>query len=101
MMRSLLLLALVTCSLTSQAQTLKGKVFTADSEKGHNGKTQYIPLPGATVTWKGTRLGAMTDAHGYFKLPAMNIGDTRCILAWWDSIQQDLLTRDRNMLRFH
>lgn len=76
MMRSFLLLALVTCSLTSQAQTLKGKVFTSDSEKGHNGETQYIPLPGATVTWKGTRLGAMTDAHGYFKLPAMNIGDT-------------------------
>lgn len=76
MKRSLLLLVLAAITLTSQAQTLKGKVFTADSEKGHNGETQYIPLPGASVIWKGTRLGAMTDAHGFFKLPAMNIGDT-------------------------
>ena len=76
MKRSLLLLILAAITLDSQAQTLKGKVFTADSEKGHNGETQYIPLPGASVIWKGTRLGAMTDAHGFFKLPAMNIGDT-------------------------
>ncbi|MBM55372.1 MAG: hypothetical protein CMB32_02315 [Euryarchaeota archaeon] len=63
--------------------TIKGKVFTPESQAGHNhasgahqGEEQFIPLPGATVIWKGTRSGTMTDAHGFFKLPAMNQGDT-------------------------
>lgn len=77
MKRVLFLLVIAATALSANSQnTLKGKVFTPDSELGHNGEVQYIPLPGATVIWKGTRLGAMTDAHGYFKLPAMNIGDT-------------------------
>lgn len=77
MLRQVLaLVALSTFTLAAQAQsTLKGKVFTPDGTS-HNGEVQYIPLPGASVIWKGTRLGVMTDAHGYFKLPAMNLGDT-------------------------
>jgi outer membrane receptor for ferrienterochelin and colicins len=63
--------------------TIKGKVFTPESHNGHDhapgghqGEVEYIPLPGASVVWKGTRLGTMTDLHGFFKLPAMEYGDT-------------------------
>ena len=63
--------------------TIKGKVFTPDANAGHNHapvahqcEEEFIPLPGATVIWGGTRLGTMTDAHGFFKLPARNHGDT-------------------------
>lgn len=77
MKRSLLLLLILAGTLSTQAQsTIRGKVFTPDSQLGHNGEVQYIALPGASVIWKGTRLGAMSDAHGFFKLPAMNLGDT-------------------------
>ena len=66
------------------AQTMiKGKVFTPESHLGqdhvvggHQGDVEYITLPGASVIWKGTRLGTMTDIHGFFKLPVMNLGDT-------------------------
>ena len=68
----------------ASAQTMiKGKVFTPEShighdhvEGGHQGEVEYITLPGASVIWKGTRLGTMTDIHGFFKLPVMNLGDT-------------------------
>ena len=68
----------------ASAQTMiKGKVFTPEShighdhvEGGHQGEVEYITLPGVSVIWKGTRLGTMTDLHGFFKLPVMNLGDT-------------------------
>lgn len=63
--------------------TIKGKVFTPDSHDGHNlaleynqSEEEFIPLPGATVIWVGTRLGTITDDHGFFKLPVRNQGDT-------------------------
>ena len=70
---------------------LKGKVFTPESHEGYNhapgqhqGEVEYIPLPGVTVIWKAvsavnwekSRSGTMTDAHGYFKIRAWNLGDT-------------------------
>lgn len=79
----ILSLVLVSTNLSLAQNTIKGKVFTPESHVGHNhapgahqGEEEFIPLPGATVIWVGARLGTMTDAHGFFKLPAMNQGDT-------------------------
>ena len=64
-------------SAFSAQTTIKGKVFTPEytlgqslSPRSDQGEEQYIPLQGATVVWAGTRLGTMTDIHGFFKLPA-------------------------------
>ena len=70
--------------LNSYAQRqIRGKVFTPESHLGHNhdegeheGEAEYVPLPGATVIWKGTTVGTMTDLFGFFKLPVMSEGDT-------------------------
>ncbi len=62
---------------------VKGKVLAPESHLGHDheagqhvGEAVYDILPGATVIWKGTTVGTMTDLFGYFKIPALNIGDT-------------------------
>lgn len=82
----LLLGALFFSSNSVSAQNnIRGKVFTPESQEGHNhvpgaheGEEQFIPLPGASVSWKGTRLGTITDLHGFFKLSLSQIseGDT-------------------------
>ena len=62
---------------------IKGKVLAPESHIGHDhaageheGEEVYDVLPGATVIWKGTSVGTMTDVFGFFKIPAFNIGDT-------------------------
>jgi len=62
---------------------VKVKVLAPESHVGHDhaegeheGEAVYDILPGATVVWKGTTVGTMTDQFGFFKLPALNLGDT-------------------------
>ena len=69
-------------NLNAQNQ-IKGKVLAPESHVGHDhaagaheGEAVYDILPGATVVWKGTTVGTMTDLFGFFKLPALNLGDT-------------------------
>jgi outer membrane receptor for ferrienterochelin and colicin len=69
-------------SVIAQKQ-IKGKVLSPESHVGHDhetgeheGEVVYEILPGATVIWKGTTKGTMTDLFGFFKIPAFNIGDT-------------------------
>ena len=69
-------------NLNAQNQ-IKGKVLAPESHIGHDhaegeheGEAVYDILPGATVVWKGTTVGTMTDQFGFFKLPALNLGDT-------------------------
>ncbi|MDE0722568.1 MAG: TonB-dependent receptor [Flavobacteriales bacterium] len=69
-------------NITAQKQ-IKGKVLSPESHEGHDheqgeheGEVVYEILPGATVIWKGTTVGTMTDLFGFFKIPAFNIGDT-------------------------
>ena len=69
-------------NLNAQKQ-IKGKVLAPESHIGHDhaegeheGEAVYDILPGASVVWKGTTLGTMTDLFGFFKLPALNLGDT-------------------------
>ena len=64
-------LFMFTISSYSAQSTIKGKVFTKGLDE-----TSFTPLPGASVVWVGTRLGTMTDSHGFFKLLTMNEGDT-------------------------
>jgi outer membrane receptor for ferrienterochelin and colicins len=81
-----LVMSLVMLSFLSDASAqnmIKGKVLTPEahidhdhSDVSHQGEVEYITLPGASVIWKGTRLGTMTDIHGFFKIPVMNLGDT-------------------------
>lgn len=63
-------------SLPSYSQNspkfVKGKVTTPRG----GGHQEIDPLPGATVMWKGTQKGAMTDAFGLFKLPTEGATDT-------------------------
>jgi len=69
-------------NINAQKQ-VKGKVLAPESHIGHDhaegeheGEAVYDILPGATVVWKGTTVGTMTDQFGFFKLPALNLGDT-------------------------
>ena len=69
-------------NFTAQKQ-VKGKVLAPESHIGHDHaegeherEAVYDILPGATVVWKGTTVGTMTDQFGFYKLPALNLGDT-------------------------
>ena len=78
------LLLLASLSLDASAQkTLRGKVFAPEDHSGHNhaptahvGKETFDPLPGATVMWKGSGVGAVTDAFGFFQLDVRRNPDT-------------------------
>jgi outer membrane receptor for ferrienterochelin and colicins len=49
--------------------TINGVVMSEDK------KGNFIPLPGATITWAGRQGGAMTDKHGVFSVPFSAAGD--------------------------
>jgi outer membrane receptor for ferrienterochelin and colicins len=49
--------------------TINGVVMSEDR------KGNFIPLPGATITWVGKQGGAMTDKHGVFSIPFTEAGD--------------------------
>ena len=64
-------------------KTLRGKVFAPEDHSGHDhapgahdGKESFDPLPGATVTWKGSEGGAVTDAFGFFQIDVRRNPDT-------------------------
>ena len=73
-----------TWSAEANAQnTLRGKVFAPEDHSGHNrtpgahvGKETFDPLPGATVTWKASGTGTVTDAFGFFQLDVRRNPDT-------------------------
>ena len=75
---------LASWSLEISAQkTLRGKVFSPEDHSGHNhapgahvGKETFDPLPGATVMWKGSGVGTVTDAFGFFQLDVRRNPDT-------------------------
>ena len=75
---------LATWSTEACAQkTLRGKVFAPEDHSGHNhapgahvGKETFDPLPGATVMWKGSGTGTVTDAFGFFQLDVRRNPDT-------------------------
>ncbi|HEX5669733.1 MAG TPA: TonB-dependent receptor [Chitinophagaceae bacterium] len=49
--------------------TINGVVMSEDR------KGNFIPLPGATISWVGKDGGAMTDKHGVFSIPFIEAGD--------------------------
>jgi outer membrane cobalamin receptor len=49
--------------------TINGVVMSEDK------KGNFIPLPGATLTWTGKQEGAMTDKHGVFSVPFTGPGN--------------------------
>ena len=64
-------------------KTLRGKVFAPEDHSGHNhapgahvGKETFDPLPGATVMWKGSGVGTVTDAFGFFQIEVRRNPDT-------------------------
>ena len=73
-----------TWSAEADAQnTLRGKVFAPEDHSEHNharganvGKESFDPLPGATVMWKGSGTGTVTDAFGFFQLDVRRNPDT-------------------------
>ena len=75
---------LATWSAEASAQkTLRGKVFAPEDHSGHNhapgahvGKETFDPLPGATVMWKGSGVGTVTDAFGFFQIDVRRNPDT-------------------------
>ena len=54
-------------------KTLRGKVFAPGADVG---KEAFDPLPGATVTWKGSEGGTVTDAFGFFQIDVRRNPDT-------------------------
>ena len=74
----------VSWSFEAGAQrTLRGKVFAPEDHSEHNhapgaqvGKETFDPLPGATVMWKGSGTGTVTDAFGFFQLDVRRNPDT-------------------------
>ena len=77
-------LLLVGMASNANAQrTLRGKVFAPEDHSGHDpapgaheGKNSFDPLPGATVTWKGSEGGTVTDAFGFFQINVRRNPDT-------------------------
>ena len=73
-----------TWSAEANAQkALRGKVFAPENHSEHDhapgahvGKETFDPLPGATVMWKGSAVGTVTDAFGYFQLDVRRNPDT-------------------------
>ncbi|MBI5540863.1 MAG: TonB-dependent receptor [Bacteroidia bacterium] len=58
---------------------LKGVVY----EKEKNGEqTKFTPLPSASVVWKGTTNGTVTDVNGKFKLVKPNIKPLYLIVSY-------------------
>ena len=49
--------------------TINGVVMSEDR------KGNFVPLPGATISWIGKREAAMTDKHGVFSVPFTEPGD--------------------------
>jgi hypothetical protein len=49
--------------------TINGVVMSEDR------KGNFVPLPGATISWIGKRDAAMTDKHGVFSVPFTEPGD--------------------------
>ena len=77
-----LLLAGMASNANAQG-TLRGKVFAPKDHSGHDhapgaheGKDSFDPLPGATVTWKGSEDGTVTDAFGFFQIDVRRNPDT-------------------------
>lgn len=60
---------------TSHAQTLSGKIFG-------KGETDKEILPGATVVWIGTTVGATANENGVFKITLQGISDKRLIASY-------------------
>ncbi|SEN42370.1 TonB-linked outer membrane protein, SusC/RagA family [bacterium A37T11] len=71
-MKTLLCLSwlIISAVCTVSAQSITGRVFTT----GENGKT--IPLVGASITFKNSRINSHSDQQGYFKLPAISTADS-------------------------
>jgi TonB-linked SusC/RagA family outer membrane protein len=61
MKQTILTLLLIVCSLALNAQGLQVKGVVTSADDGQ-------PLPGVSVTIKGTTTGTMTDLNGYFNL---------------------------------
>ena len=64
-------------------KTLRGKVFAPENHSDHNdqegehqGAQKFDPLPGATVIWKGSSQGVVTDGFGFFEIDARGATDT-------------------------
>ena len=71
------------CAEANAQNTLRGKVYAPEDHSGHNhapgahvGKESFDPLPGATVMWKGSGTGTVTDAFGFFQLDVRRNPDT-------------------------
>lgn len=62
----ILILLLSLLPLFSFANLMKGKVI----EKSSTG--EILPLPGASVFWKNTQIGTVTDENGRFKINTTN-----------------------------
>ena len=74
-------LVMLSVSWSSEAgaqRTLRGKVFAPEDHAPgeHDGKETFEPLPGATVMWKGSGTGTVTDAFGFFQLDVRRNPDT-------------------------
>ncbi len=64
-------------------KTLRGKVFAPEDHSSndhvpgaYDGKQSFDPMPGATVTWKGSKSGTVTDAFGFFQIDVRRNPDT-------------------------
>src|SRR5262245_6222718 len=71
-MRRAVILILLAWGHALQGQTIKGKLF-GQAEAGRE------ILPGGTVRWLGTGIGAIANENGVFELPPEGISDHRII----------------------
>ncbi|MEO0405568.1 MAG: carboxypeptidase-like regulatory domain-containing protein, partial [Bacteroidota bacterium] len=55
---------------------IKGFVYSPCAEAAEKGQEKYDPLPFASVTWKGTNVGTVTDTNGFFRLETTDKTDT-------------------------
>lgn len=75
MKKAILALFLLSFGATSSAQTLRGKIFG-------KGEAEKEILPGATVAWAGTDIGAAANENGVFEISTQGIADKRLVASY-------------------
>jgi hypothetical protein len=73
-----------------EIREIKGKVLSSEGQ---------LPIPGATITLKGTKIGTVTDANGDFKLAMQGKNDAILIASYTGMEEKEVAVTDDSMLR--
>lgn len=82
MKKIITILFLLVVVLSSQAQTLKGKVFGQSGTPDKSGQAEKEILPMASAHWLGTTIGVSANKNGVFEIKTDSITDKRLVISF-------------------